>query len=113
MNSDAVVSEVFTTGHGLSRTGTTGTMRVRCSWDIRGVALPLGESTSSIAFVRLSGHRTSWMSAQSASRRSDYQRISHPVVQGEGDTENEIHDETRRILLPQSNTEHGNDWEIN
>lgn len=46
MNSDVVVFEVFTTGHGLSRTGTTGTMRVSCNSDIRGVALPLGESTS-------------------------------------------------------------------
>lgn len=46
MNSDVVVFEVSTTGHGLSRTGTTGTMRVSCNWVIRRVALPLGESTS-------------------------------------------------------------------
>jgi hypothetical protein len=46
MNSDVVVFEVFTTERGLSRTGTTGTMRASCNWDIRGVALPPGESTS-------------------------------------------------------------------
>jgi hypothetical protein len=47
MNSDAVVSEVFTTGHGLSRTRTTGIMRVSYNLDTREVALPLGERTSS------------------------------------------------------------------
>ncbi|CAI7566826.1 unnamed protein product [Penicillium discolor] len=49
-----------------------------------------------IAFIRLSGHRTSWMSAQSqsASRGMDYQRISHREVQDETDIENGIHEET-------------------
>ncbi|KAJ5507016.1 hypothetical protein N7527_009159 [Penicillium freii] len=83
----------------------------RTSWMVFAAAVFV--FAAKIAFVRLSGHRTSWMSAQSASRRTDYQRISHPVVQGEGDNENDIHEETRRILLPQSNTEHRNDWEIN
>lgn len=67
-----------------------------------------------IAFIRLSGHRTGWMSAQSqsTSRGPDYQRISHPEVQDEGDIENGIHEETRRTLLPQSNAEYRNNWEV-
>lgn len=43
-----MVLEVFMTGHGPSKTGATGTMRVSCNWDIRGVASLLGESTSGI-----------------------------------------------------------------
>ncbi|KAJ5952486.1 uncharacterized protein N7479_010899 [Penicillium vulpinum] len=61
-----------------------------------------------IAFYRLSSHRTSWMSAESA-RRTDYQRISHQTVQDEEDNEDGIPEETRRTLLPQSNTNH---WEV-
>lgn len=50
--------------------------------------------------------------SQSASRGADYQRISHPEVQDEGDIENGIHEETRRTLLPQSNAEYRNNWEV-
>ncbi|KAJ5872780.1 uncharacterized protein N7529_005133 [Penicillium soppii] len=65
-----------------------------------------------IAFVRLSRHQTSWMSAQSTSRRPDYQRISPPGVQDEGDNENDVPEETRRTFLPQSSTEYRNNWEV-
>ncbi|KAI2866559.1 hypothetical protein CBS11852_11486 [Aspergillus niger] len=92
MSSDAVVLEAFTTGHGPSKTGTTGTTR--------------------IAFVQLSGHRTNWMSAQSGSRRPDYQQISHPGVQDEEDEENGVHEEAQRAFLPQSNAQSRNDWEV-
>jgi hypothetical protein len=52
------------------------------------------------------------MSAQSTSRRPDYQRISPPGVQDEGDNENDVPEETRRTFLPQSNTEYRNNWEV-
>ncbi|CAI7643465.1 unnamed protein product [Penicillium glandicola] len=65
-----------------------------------------------IAIIQLSGRRTSWMSAQSANRRPDYQRISQPGVQDEGDDENGVHEEARRILLPQSNSEGRNNWDV-
>ena len=54
----------------------------------------------------------SWMSTQSAIRRPDYQRISHPAVQDEGDNENGVQGEAQRTFLPQSNTEYRNDWEV-
>ncbi|KAJ5383159.1 hypothetical protein N7517_001070 [Penicillium concentricum] len=82
----------------------------RTSWMVFAAAVFV--LAAKIAFVRLSGHRTSWMGAESASRRTEYQRISHPVMQGEGDNENDIDEEARRILLPQSNTEHRNHWEV-
>ncbi|KAJ5335810.1 uncharacterized protein N7506_005746 [Penicillium brevicompactum] len=66
-----------------------------------------------IAFIRLSGDRASWMSARSTNRRPDYQQISPPGAQDEGDSENGVSGETRRTFLPQSNTEYRNDWEIN
>jgi hypothetical protein len=50
--------------------------------------------------------------SQSASQGGDYQRISHPEVQDEGDIENGIHEETRRTLLSQSNAEYRNNWEV-
>ncbi|KAJ6105294.1 hypothetical protein N7523_010104 [Penicillium sp. IBT 18751x] len=65
-----------------------------------------------IAFVQLSGQRTSWMSTQSGSRRPDYQQISHPGVQDEEDEENGVHEEAQRAFLPQSNTQSRNDWEV-
>lgn len=65
-----------------------------------------------IAFVRLSAHGMSWMSAESPSRRADYRRISHPVAQDEGDNENGIHKEMRRTLIPESNAENRNDWKV-
>ncbi|KAJ5511961.1 hypothetical protein N7453_004064 [Penicillium expansum] len=79
----------------------------RTSWMV--FAAVIFVFAAKVAFVRLSGNRTSWMSAQSASRGADYQRISHPVVRDEGDDENGVH-EPRRTLLPQSNTEYSNDW---
>lgn len=42
-----MVSEVFMTGHGPSKTETTGTTRASCSSDIKEAVLLLGESTSS------------------------------------------------------------------
>ncbi|KAL2701826.1 hypothetical protein AAEP93_006124 [Penicillium crustosum] len=63
-----------------------------------------------IAFIRLSGYRTGWMSTQSQS--AGYQRISHPEVQDEGDIENGVHEETRRTLLPQSSAEYRNNWQV-
>ncbi|KAJ5152771.1 uncharacterized protein N7482_009249 [Penicillium canariense] len=71
-----------------------------------------------IAFVQLSGRRTSWMSAQSGNGNPDYRRISHPGVQDEDDEENGVHEENgfheeaRRTFLPQSNTQNRNDWEV-
>ncbi|PYI36379.1 hypothetical protein BP00DRAFT_432393 [Aspergillus indologenus CBS 114.80] len=65
-----------------------------------------------IALIRLSGRRTSWMSRQAASRRPDYQRISHPAVQDEEDTQNGAHGEAQRTFLPQSTPEYRNDWEV-
>ncbi|KAJ6112316.1 hypothetical protein N7523_008377 [Penicillium sp. IBT 18751x] len=65
-----------------------------------------------IAFVQLSGQRTSWMSAQLGSKRPDYQQISHPGVQDEEDEENGVHEEAQRAFLPQSNTQSRNDWEV-
>ncbi|KGO70398.1 hypothetical protein PITC_015110 [Penicillium italicum] len=65
-----------------------------------------------IAYIRLFSHRPSWMSTQSAIRGADYQRISHPAVHAEGDNENGLHGEAQRTFLPQSNTEFGNDWDV-
>ncbi|CAG8362982.1 unnamed protein product [Penicillium salamii] len=65
-----------------------------------------------IAFLQLSCHRMSWMSAQSTSRRPHYQRISTLGAQNEGENENEVSGDPRRTLLPQSHTEYRNDWNV-
>ncbi|KAF3399930.1 hypothetical protein F1880_008423 [Penicillium rolfsii] len=90
------------TGRGPSKTGTTGITRreekQNTSWMIFAAAILV--FAAKIAFVRLSGQRTSWMSSQSGSRRPNYQRISYPGVQDEEDNENGVHEEARRTFLP-------------
>ncbi|KAJ5489174.1 hypothetical protein N7539_004064 [Penicillium diatomitis] len=80
------------------------------SWMVFAAAVSV--FAAKIALIRLSGRRTSWMSRQSACRRPDYHRISHPAVQDEGDIQNGAHGEAQRTFLPQSNTEYRNDWEV-
>ncbi|KAJ5773957.1 hypothetical protein N7457_008853 [Penicillium paradoxum] len=65
-----------------------------------------------IAFFQLSSRQTSWMSTQSTSGRPDYQRISPPGVQDEGDNEDDVPRDARRTFLPQSNVGYRNDWEV-
>lgn len=63
-----------------------------------------------IAFAQITAQRTSWMNSQTGNTRSDYQRITNPVVQDEEDG-NAGHDEGHRAFLPQLNTQSRNDWE--
>ncbi|KAJ5783974.1 uncharacterized protein N7518_009651 [Penicillium psychrosexuale] len=82
----------------------------RTSWMVFAAAVFV--LAAKIAFVRISSHRMSWMSTGSVNRRAGYQRILQPEVQDEGDGENGIPEEPRRTLLPQSNTEHANHWDV-